>query len=105
MEFRVFNPVASTKLAVTSTTGNVALPGSFGNAQIRRVRLVNEGDGEVWVKFGDNAVTAVNDGTDMYLGATKSAEIFQPQQSATHIAAISSSGETATLFITTGEGI
>lgn len=105
MDFRLFQPIASVRLAVTASSGNVALPGSFTSGQIRNVRLVNGGDNEVFIAFGDSTVTALADGTSMYLGPTKSAEIFFPD-GATHVAAICSSGETSDfLFITTGVGI
>jgi hypothetical protein len=104
-DLRLFQPVASAKLAVTAASGNVAVPGTFPAGVRRNVRLVNGGDNECFVAFGtSNGITATVD-TTMYIGANKSAEIFELAADITHIAAICNSGETTDLFITTGTGI
>jgi hypothetical protein len=97
----VFAPVASASLAVGTTSGNVAIPGSFASSQRRTVRLFNDGAVTTHVEFGASGVTASTT-TSMAL-APNSVEVFAPQNGHTHIAAIAASGS-ATLRISAGEG-
>lgn len=100
---RLFNPIASVSLAVTSTTGNVAIPGTVAGENRPTVRLYNAGGVDVHVAFGtSNSITAAADGTAMVIPAGV-VEGFEPQRGMTYLAAIVASG-TATLYITRGEG-
>lgn len=104
-------------LAVTATTGNVALgnraatsqdasptpdgegtfPGGFS------VRVMNGGTKTMFVTFGGSTVTAtVAAGTPMLAGT---AEVFTVNPNATYIAAICGGSDSTTLYATTGQGI
>jgi hypothetical protein len=96
-----FGPIETVSLAVSATTGSVAL-GAFSFAFPRTVRIVNPAGGaDVYVKFGTSDVDAA--ATDMLIpvGATEKISVAP---SVTHIAAITASG-TATLNITSGHGV
>ena len=99
---RLFNPIGSVSLAVTSTTGNVALPGTVATENRPTVRLYNAGAVDVHVAFGASGVTVVADGTGMVVPPGV-VEMFEPQRGLTYLAAITAAG-TATLYITRGEG-
>jgi hypothetical protein len=91
----LFTPIATVSLAVTTTTGRVALVGDAST-----VRLYNAGTATAFVKFGDSSITAATTNMPIPAGAI---EAFRPPGSSTHLAAITSSG-TATLYATSGEG-
>jgi hypothetical protein len=91
----LFSPILTASLAVTTSTGRVALA-----ADASTVRLYNAGTATAFVKFGDVTVTAATTNMPIPAGAI---EAFRPPGASTHIAAITSSG-TATLYVTSGEG-
>jgi Na+/serine symporter len=100
MDTPVFRPQGATvNLAVTTTTGSVALTASANSS--KEVRLYNRGTVEVFVTFGASTVTATTT-TSMPL-APGAAEVFGVASDETHVAAITASG-TATLYATTGRG-
>lgn len=91
----LFSPIATASLAVTTSTGRVALA-----ADASSVRLYNAGTATAFVKFGDSSITAATTNMPIPAGVV---ETFRPPGGATHVAAITSSG-TATLYVTSGEG-
>lgn len=93
-----FTPGATASLAVTTTTGSVALGKPDGT---RQVRVANVGPNEAYVKFGDSTVEAAT--TDMPIHANTS-DIFTVGPGITHIAGISAATESAALRITSGHG-
>ncbi len=91
-------PAGTVSLAVTATTGSVAMT---GNASV--YRLYNAGTALIFVEFGISSVTATTStGMPIAAGAT---EWLRAPNAATapYVAAITSSG-TATLYATAGEG-
>ena len=91
-----FSPGAATvSLAVTTTSGRVAITG----APSPSTRLHNAGPATVFVKAGDATVTAAT--TDMPIPSGQT-EVFD-LGAATNIAAITSAS-TATLYATAGAG-
>lgn len=95
-----FIPSGATKsLAVTDSTGRVALTGPGRSAS---VRIVNAGASTAFVKFGGSTVEAAT--TDMPI-LPGTVEIFDLPESATYMAGICASGLTATLYATTGQGV
>lgn len=91
-------PAGTVNLAVTNSTGAVALT---GNATV--YRLFNAGTATVFVEFGASTVTAAT-ATGMPI-ASGAVEWLRPPtaQVAPYVAAITASG-TATLYATAGEG-
>lgn len=98
---QAFSPTGATvSLAVTTTTGSVALtaPGGSGGSD---VRLYNAGGSLVFVAFGSSTVQAAVTSLPLPAGQT---EVFSVGPGSTHVAAITASG-TATLYATTGRGV
>jgi hypothetical protein len=97
-----FTPLgASVSLAVTTTTGSVALT-AVGDQGGMEVRLYNAGSATVFVNFGISTVVATTAaGFPLPSGAI---EIFTVGPAVTHVAALTASG-TATLYATSGRGI
>lgn len=95
MTLKTLEPVASTSLAVSTTSAEVTTL----NATDPVVRLYNSTTGQVFVRWGTTAQTAVT--TDLCL-APGAVETFS-KANATRLAAIMSSGS-GTLYITTGQG-
>lgn len=92
-----FTPIGATAtLAVTSASGNVAL----NRAGANQVLVLNLGDAEAFVDFGDSTQTATT--TDMPVPAGGWL-MLSIALGATHAAAITASG-TATLRFTPGDG-
>lgn len=92
-----FTPGNSASLAVTATTGSVALPSGSGTV----LRLMNDGSTTLYFKFGTSAVTAATTDTPILAGAI---ELFSLSASQTYLAGIADSGNTGTLRMTRGEG-
>lgn len=99
LAFKPVSPAATTNLAVTGTTGSVALP----DATPSQVRLWTVStDAVCFIAFGDVTVVATTAaGMPFANGLT---EVLSVPVGATYIAAITATG-TATLYITPGEGI
>lgn len=104
----VFTPLwggNTVNLAVTSTTGNVALPGRVSYNKLQ-VRLYNAGGATAFVNCGGSTVTA-SATTDIPIpaGAVEVMTLDFPATVTTpYIAAVTSAG-TATLYITPGDGV
>jgi hypothetical protein len=99
----VFSPTGATvNLAVTSTTGNVAMTIMGGMTQqgSRSIRVYNSGAVDVFIAIGSSAITATTSSLPIPAGAV---EVFETGPSATHIAAITASS-TATVYFTSGRG-
>ncbi len=95
-----FKPQAasSAMLSVTSTSGNVLIPGNP-----TQVRLSTDStDSICFVEFGTSGVAAMSSGASMRLGPG-AIEVFTVPLNVTHVAAKTAVG-TATLYITPGEG-
>ncbi len=93
-----FNPGPTVSLAVTTTTGNVALP-TVAKQQVMVSTL--PGDAVCFIKFGVNSgVAAAVTDTPILPGGVY---ILTIDPAVTHIAAITGTG-TATLYVTTGRG-
>lgn len=103
MELQPFTPAGNTvSLAVTSSNGRVALTQAPSGSAELTVILRNEGDAEVFIKFGDVTVVAAA-ATSMPIPAG-STMVFSVNALNTHVAAITASG-TATIRATSGSGI
>lgn len=90
---------ATVNLAVTTSTGSVALTG-VGNGG--NVRVYNAGSATIFINFGTSTVTATTAaGIPIPSGAI---EIYSVGASITHVAAITASS-TATAYFTTGQGV
>lgn len=100
MTFSIFTPIgATTSLAVTATTGSVALDNVTDSS--RSVRCYNTGDVIVFLNFGPSTVEATTAaGLPLGPGAV---EFFEIGQGATHVAGITASG-TATVYFSEGRG-
>lgn len=98
--FDVFSPFGATQsLAVTTTTGNVAL--TVPGAPITfEVRLFNDGSSTAFIAFGSSTVEATATSLPIPSGGV---EIFAVNPATTHIAAITASG-TTTIYATSGRG-
>lgn len=92
-----FSPGGTVSLAVTTSTGRVALPTSSKH----QVMITSEpGGATAFIKFGDSAVNAAVTDTPILPGAVY---IFSVVHQDTHVAAITATG-TATLYATLGRG-
>ena len=101
---KMFRPVGATvNIVAATTTANVQRTGSGAPSPVAvEVRFYNAGVVPVFVNFGGSGVTAtLAAGMPIAPGAT---EAFGLEPSQTHVAAITASG-TATLYITTGDGL
>lgn len=93
-----FTPGNSVLLAVTSATGNVALPTGTGSI----IRICNDGSKTLFFKLGtSSAATAALTDTPILGGAI---ELFSLAANQTYLASISNGSDTGTLRITRGEG-
>jgi hypothetical protein len=92
-----FTPGATVSLAVTTTTGNVALTGNG-----EQLELTNAGTATVFVALGGTSVTAAVTDYPVLTGSSKL--ITRNPDSHTRIAGITAAG-TATLYITVGRGL
>lgn len=95
-----FSPSANATLAVTATTGNVAV----GSAnQGSTFQFCNAGTNICFIKNGtSNAITAATTDIPVLAGAILTYS-FPPET--THIAAICLAASTTTLYISRGEGV
>lgn len=84
------------RLAVTAanTPGTLAIQSS-------QIRVYNGGPNKAFIRWGVGAQTALTTDTPVAPGGT---EVFTKQPEATGIAAICDATETATVFVTPGEG-
>jgi hypothetical protein len=103
MPSTIFEPIGSTVTRTVNTgSQRVALtdPGIFGGKF--QVRVANNGSYKAFVNFGDVTVTAaVATGMPVLAG---NVEVFTIAPGDTYIAAICDTGESATLYITSGFG-
>ena len=90
----------SATLAVTGTTGRVAVPVS--GIGFRSLRIANAGTQTIFVNFGTSTVNAVI-ANDMPILAG-SVEVFLLPPDITHVAAIASTTG-STMYLTVGEGV
>ncbi len=97
MNVSPFTPGGTVSLAVTATTGSVALSAAGSSVEVQNTGLTI-----CFVKLGASAVTAAV--TDYPVPAGQSKVIGRNPNTDTYIAAITSSG-TTTLYATTGEGV
>lgn len=97
MNMNPFSPGPTVTLAVTTTTGRVALTGTGPSLEVQ-----NAGAVTMFVKLGSSSVTAAV--TDYPILPGQSKVIGVDVSTQTHIAAITASS-TATLYATTGQGI
>lgn len=108
MNVNPFSPdFANTKsLAVTSTSNSVTLSttdtntGTLGQGY-NVIRIVNAGPNTAFIRWGTGTVTALATDMPMLSGTV---EVFTKSPNDTVIAAISAATQTATLYITCGEG-
>jgi hypothetical protein len=100
MSYNSFTPCGTTKnLAVTGTTGSVALP--VLTTTSRTVRVHNSGAVAVFLEFGPTAVAAVV-ATSIPVPAG-AVEFFEIGEKVTHVAGITAAS-TATVYFTEGFG-
>jgi hypothetical protein len=97
-----FMPLGATvTLAVTASTGNVALtdPGRFVSRY--QVRILNTGSERAYIAFGGSTITATTASMPIPAGNT---EVFTIPGGATYMAAICDTALTTTLYATCGFG-
>lgn len=106
-------PGANATLACSPTTGSTRLaftPVNAGAQRLLSARMVNLGPSEVFVAFGDSAVTvtaggAVNSADDGGFSLPPGVvEIFCIDPGHTHVVGITAAGGAATLRISLGYG-
>jgi hypothetical protein len=90
---------AGQKIAATDTEAAVAIGHASGQKQLL---LSSTGTNVVFVKFGDSTVTAAEDDDMPILPNTQ--VIVSITQGVTHISTVCASGESATLWVTPGNG-
>lgn len=97
-----FEVAGGASLAVTSTTGSVALAGGGEDAIV-----TNPGQFPVYIAFGTSGVAATVASQCILPGTQVAFRIPEPSQvRATHLAAITSSAaQTATIQVSTGKGV
>lgn len=106
MSQEAFMPLATARLAATTTSKRMTLP-----ADGTHFRVFNEGATTAWVHFGQSGVTAVIPAADAHGPATPvapgSVELFRRNPSSaspvTHVAVILGTG-TGDVHVTVGEG-
>jgi len=94
-----FSPADTATLAVTETTASVALPAGAGD----QIMITSAPSGSLaFIRVGDSTVVATEaNGTPILPTA---AYIFTIDPNATHVAGIAATGNTATLYVTRGNG-
>ena len=98
--FKPFGGCASTTLAVTQTSANVAIPGP--EARGLTLLISNVGSAWAYIRTGESGVTAdTAAGMPIGPGTTQSLDLSD----STHLAAICATGQTTTLYLTPGEGM
>lgn len=103
MNVQPFNPVMpafTQNIAVTATSGQITFAAGQG-LEAQTVRILNTGSNLAFVRWGVGTQTAVAT-TDMPIAAGAT-EVFT-KGLADHLAAICTSGQTTTLYVTPGEG-
>lgn len=92
-----FSPTQPTQ-RVTATQANAQ---ASINAQNAQIRIANAGPNKVFVRWGVGGQAAATTDTPILAGT---AELFTKAIGDNGFAAICDTGETATVFVTTGEG-
>ena len=101
MNTQGFTPVETKTLSGTDTSSSVTFTTATGGA-VSQIRVVNTGANTVFLRWGTSAQTAVA-ATDLPVPAG-AVEIFNKGH-ATIVAGICASGQTATVYISAGEGM
>jgi hypothetical protein len=96
MKLFSFFPGTTTSIAATATSASATV-----NGYAKSVRLYNKGPNTAFVKFGVGATTATASDMPLPAGAI---ETFSKDRADT-IAAICAATETATVYVTSGEGM
>lgn len=98
MQTNPFTPGATVTLAVTTSTGNVALGVPLIEKQVRIASLA--ANAAAFIRFGSSTVTAAVTDVPILPGTVT---IFSVGADVTHVAAITGAS-TATLYFTSGQG-
>lgn len=105
--FEPFNGGAGARLAATSTTANVAIPGLEGGASDdkRRVVITNPNDFSVFIRMGNSGVTATLNSYEVIAGSSQLLKppSFGPQ--ALYMAAITAADDEGYISICSGTGV
>lgn len=96
-------PDSTVSIAATTASASAAIAGSAGRGEFT-VRVYNAGSATVFVKFGDTITTATTSNMPIPAGAVEVFSVQDSDGSANYVAAITASGS-ATVYVTTGEGI
>lgn len=100
-----FTPVDDATASISATTSSARAAIRLQPTGAHQARLYNAGSATVFWAAGDGAVTAAATDVPLPSGAIEVVTILNASASpATHVAAITASG-TATLYITTGQGL
>lgn len=91
-----FFPGATQSISATSTSASVTV-----DEYTKAVRIYNKGPNTAFIKFGIGATTATTSDMPIPSGGI---EVFSKDR-ADKIAAICAATETATVYVTTGEGL
>ena len=104
MRVEPFKPASTTSLACSTSSDRVQIVGIIGTP-LMQVRLYNSGSVTVFVKFGGASVTAAV--TDLPIPAGTVEVLSCKGYGSTHITYIAgiTASSTATLYITSGEGV
>ncbi len=92
---------STVNLAVTNSSGNVALPTRASNGN-QTIRIYNKGATEVFIRFGTDSTVVASASTDMPI-APGEIEVQGCPASFTYVAGITASS-TATIYFTLGFG-
>lgn len=97
------SPSGTVTLAVTSVTGNIALPTAVGDGPVAVTSAV--GSTICFISFGSSSITATapNGTSGSYPILPGTTQVLD-RGNATNVAAITASS-TATLYFTTGQGV
>ena len=96
-------PGATASISATTTSARAAILQRPTGAH--QLRLFNPGPSTVFWTYGDGAVTAATTDVPLPAGAIEVVTLSNPASApVTHVAAITASG-TATLYVTTGQGL
>ena len=92
-----FTPLVTATLSASATSSSVSLaPDAY------TLELQNAGNSTVFVRVGSGAQTAVTTGYPVLAGQSK---VISKARNADTLAGICASGETATLYVTSGSGV
>jgi hypothetical protein len=106
MDMNTFSPLplkASQVLAVTATTGNIALT-SVGANMTANLEVYNQGGDLVFINMGASSTTSASVTGGYVIGAGKTAHLVRPP-GPTWLSAICSGALTTELYISTGFGV